>query len=88
MRLGLIKEANDGFVADTIVLENMIRVKRMLIPIWAILAIFFATSLVLLLTLEQPAGPITHSYLFSLIVVTVALIVSTSQAASSISKGV
>lgn len=88
MRLGLVKEANDGFVADTVMLENMVRIKRTVIPIWSILVIFFATSVVLLLSLERPSGPITHSYLFSLIVIVVALIVSISQTLSSMSKGV
>jgi hypothetical protein len=86
-RLGLIRESKDGFVADKIVLDNMIRIKRTVFPTWALLAVFFAISFVLLLTLERPSGPITHSYLFSLIVVAVALTVSASQTVSSITGG-
>lgn len=83
----MIRESKDGFVADKIVLDNMIRIKRTVFPTWALLAVFFSISIVLLLTLERPSGPITPSYLFSLIVVAVALIVSASQTVSSIAGG-
>ena len=79
LRLGLIHERSDGFVSDRIVFENMIRIRRMIIPLWATFSAFLATSLVLLLTLLRPSMPSTPSYLFSLGTVAVSLVVSLYQ---------
>jgi hypothetical protein len=85
-QLGLIQDSDNGVIADKVVLDNMIRIRRYVVPIWSILAIFFGTSFILLLTLERPPDVVTRSYLFSLIVIAVALIVSTAQAIGSITK--
>jgi predicted DNA-binding transcriptional regulator len=72
---GLIREGQDGYVIDRIIFENMIRVRRALIPLQATYSIFFASTLVVMLTLLRPPS-ITSVYIFALIVNCVALAIS------------
>jgi predicted DNA-binding transcriptional regulator len=72
---GLIREGRDGYVIDRIIFENMIRVRRALIPLQATYSIFFASTLVVMLTLLRPPS-ITSVYIFALIVNCVALAIS------------
>jgi predicted DNA-binding transcriptional regulator len=72
---GLIREGRDGYVIDRIIFENMIRVRRALIPLQATYSIFFASTLVVMLTLLRPPS-ITSVYIFALIVNAVALAIS------------
>lgn len=75
LRLGLIKEEGSGYVVDRVVFENMIRVKRAIIPFQTTYAIFFAATLLIMLVFLRPST-ITSLYLFALIVNGVALGVS------------
>lgn len=75
LRLGLIKEEGSGYVVDRVVFENMIRVKRAVIPFQTTYAIFFAATLLIMLVFLRPST-ITSLYLFALIVNAVALGVS------------
>ena len=72
---GLIREGQDGYVIDRIIFENMIRVRRALIPLQATYSIFFASTLVVMLTLLRPPS-ITSVYIFALVVNCVALAIS------------
>jgi hypothetical protein len=73
--LGLVHEGSEGYIADRIVFENMVRINRMVIPLWAVLSTFFAASFTLLLSPLRPST-LVPSYVFSLIVIGVALLVS------------
>jgi predicted DNA-binding transcriptional regulator len=64
---GLVREESGGYVVDRIVFENMIRIRRAVIPIQLGYSAFFSTTLFLLLTVFRPYS-ITGSYIFSLIV--------------------
>jgi phosphate/sulfate permease len=75
---GLVREGSEGYGADRVVFENMIRVRRMVIPLWAAFSTFLAASLTLLVTLLRPSS-LTPSYIFSLITIAVALAVSLYQ---------
>ena len=62
---GFIKKELGGYVADRIVLENFIRLRRILIPRHFFYTVFFVTSFVFLAVFLRP--PIlTRDYIFSL----------------------
>ncbi len=63
----LIKEQDKGYVVDRIVFENMIRVRRRLIPFQVTYSIFFLVTLFILLTYLRPPE-VTSTYVFGLIV--------------------
>jgi predicted DNA-binding transcriptional regulator len=69
---GLIRELQSnngaGFVVDKIVFENMIRVRRAIVPFQVAYSIFFASMLVLLLTLLRPRNFDSSLFVFGLVV--------------------
>jgi predicted DNA-binding transcriptional regulator len=68
---GLIKKELNGYVADRVILENLVRFRRILIPRNLFYTIFLSTSLVMLAVLLRP--PIlTREYVFSLAVISIA----------------
>lgn len=74
LEMGLVKQQqgtggneSSGFVVDRIIFENMIRVKRVLIPLQIAYVVFFGIALVLLLSLFRPSMP-SGQYLFSIVV--------------------
>ena len=68
---GLIKKEANGYVADRIVLENVVRLRRILIPRNFFYMIFFITSLVMLAVFLRPPT-LSREYIFSLAVIGVA----------------
>jgi hypothetical protein len=71
---GLIKPEADGYVVDRMVFENMIRLRRAVIPFQTTYSIFFGTTLVILLLFLRPST-LTSLYFFALVVNFVALAV-------------
>ena len=75
----LIREENKdglvGFVAEEAIFEAMVRIRRTVIPLRATSSVFFAVALVLLLTILRPSYT-NSTYVFSLVVVAVALSIS------------
>lgn len=68
---GLIKKELDGYVADRVILENLVRFRKFLIPRNFFYTVFFASSLVFLTVFLRP--PIlTREYVFSVGVITIA----------------
>lgn len=68
---GLIKKELNGYVADRVILENLIRFRRILIPRNFFYMIFLITSLIILVVFLRPPG-LTREYIFSLAVVSIA----------------
>jgi DNA-binding Lrp family transcriptional regulator len=68
---GLIKKELNGYVADRIILENLIRLRRILIPRNVFYMIFLTTSLVMLAVFLRPPT-LTREYIFSLAVISIA----------------
>ena len=68
---GLIKKEAEGYVADRIVLQNLIRLRRVLIPRNFFYMIFLLTSLVMLIVFLRPPT-LSREYIFSLAVISVA----------------
>jgi hypothetical protein len=66
---GLVaKDENAQYFVNRMVFENMIRVRRSLIPIQTAYAVSFGTGFILLLLLFRPTV-LTSGYLFSLILI-------------------
>lgn len=69
---GFVKEESGGYVTGRLLFENMIVVRRFMIPIQAIYIAFFLSSLFLLLTIFR-ANPVSPGYAFSILVVCLAM---------------
>jgi DNA-binding Lrp family transcriptional regulator len=68
---GFIRKELGGYVADRIILENFVRLRRILIPRHFFYTVFFITSFVFLVMFLRP--PIlTRDYIFALGVLSVA----------------
>jgi VIT1/CCC1 family predicted Fe2+/Mn2+ transporter len=72
IRAGLAKAEANGYTVDKVVFENVIRIRRTVIPLQTTFVAFFASALVVLLTILRPAS-ITSTFVFSLIVCVAAL---------------
>ena len=73
--LGLIREVQEGFVIDRVLFDNIVRIGRVAVPTQSAYVAFFAISLVMLLTLFRPLG-VDSTYVFSLVVAGVGLLIS------------
>lgn len=82
---GLIKKELNGYVADRIVLENLVRLRRFLIPRNFFYTVFLVTSLIFLLVFLRPPT-LTREYVFSLGVVSVATAMSIYETIRALSK--
>lgn len=72
---GLIRKHEMGYVADRIVLENCVRLKRTLVPRFFFYTVFLAVSLVVLTIFLRP--PIlTREYVFSVAAISVGTVAS------------
>jgi len=78
-------EKGSGYVVDRMIYENMIRIRRSLIPFQVAYSMFFATALVILIVLLRPSV-ISGAYIFSLFVITAACGLFAYQAVKSVSK--
>jgi predicted DNA-binding transcriptional regulator len=88
LAMGLVKQEKEGsessgFIVDRIVFENMIRVKRVLIPLQIAFVVFFGLALILLVFLFRPSV-MSGQYLFSIIVVATACAVFTYQTVNTL----
>jgi hypothetical protein len=88
--MGLIRQESGqdgvtGYVAEEAVFEAMIRVRRIVIPLWTTASAFFSAAIVVLLTLLGPPT-ISSTYVFSLLVAVVALSIAVHQTFRSFSS--
>ncbi len=75
LRLGLIREEQEGYVIDKMVLENVIRIRRISIPTQTAYLAFFGVTFFVLLVFLRPAT-INSLYFFAVVVNVAALAVS------------
>lgn len=84
---GFIKKELNGYVADRIVLRNLVRLRRVLIPRNLFYTVFFVTSLIFLVVFLRP--PIlTREYIFALGVISVAAATSIYETIKALSEKV
>jgi hypothetical protein len=79
LKAGLLKEEGDGYVVEKAVFENMIRIRRTVLPSQVGYAAFFLTALIALVTVLRPSQ-LSSTYAFAVAVVIVAVGVSLLEA--------
>lgn len=79
LQLGLIREEPNGYVTDKVVFDNIIRFRRLAIPVQTAYAAFFLTSLFIMLTFLRPDS-ISSIFVFATGVISVAAIISAYEA--------
>jgi predicted DNA-binding transcriptional regulator len=84
---GLIKKESNGYTADRVILENLIRFRRILIPRNFFYMIFLVTSLIMLAVFFRPPI-ITREYIFSLAVISIAAATSVYETVKVFSREV
>ena len=85
VRLGLVREEQGGYVVDKVVLENVVRIRRVSIPVHMAYVIFFGVTLLILLTLLRPPT-ITSLYFFAVVVNAGAIAVSLYEARKTLKR--
>jgi len=68
-----------GYVVDRLMFDNMIRIRRSLIPIQVAYSIFFATAFIILLVLLRPSV-LSGAYFFALVIIGIACAIFLYQA--------
>jgi DNA-binding Lrp family transcriptional regulator len=82
---GLIRKELGGYVADRMILENFVRLRRVLVPRNFFYTVFFGSSLILQAVFLRPPM-LTREYVFSLGVVSVAAATSVYETIKAISQ--
>jgi hypothetical protein len=67
LQLGLIREEQGGYLVDKVILENVIRIRRVSIPIQTAYVAFFGALLLILVFTLRPAT-IDSLYYFAVVV--------------------
>jgi hypothetical protein len=78
-------KGSSGYVVDRVIYENMIRIRRSLIPVQVAYSMFFATALVVLLLILRPSA-VSGAYVFALFVIAAACGIFGYQAFKSLSR--
>ena len=76
---GLVEEKDGGYIVDRLLFENLIRIRRSLIPLQTTFVAFFSTTLVGLLTVFRP-HTISDLYLLAILINCIALAIFAYQA--------
>lgn len=84
---GLVKKELNGYVADRIILDNLVRLRRVLIPRSFFYTVFLTTSLVMLAVFLRPPT-LTREYVFALAVISIAAATSVYETIRAFSQGV
>jgi len=85
-KAGLVKQELEGYVIDKVVLHNLIRFRRMLIPKYFFYFMLFAASLILQLTMFR-TEIVTSFYVFALGVNIIAAALFLYETITVLSKG-
>jgi len=72
---GLVRESESGYVVDRVLFGNLLRVRRMVLPLQITYSVLFAAALTVLLTVLRPSG-LTSAYVFALVIIWIALAAS------------
>ena len=66
-RAGLLRQTNEGYVVDKVILHNFVRLRRSLIPRYLFYSLFFATATFIELFLFKPSV-LTREYVFAIVI--------------------
>ncbi len=70
---GLLKKGVEGYVLERVVLQNSVRLRRLLIPRYFFYSVFFVSALIIELTVLRPPS-VRGDYVFELVVSLVAAV--------------
>ncbi len=79
LKAGLLIEDGEGYIADKTIFENMIRIRKTVLPLRTAYAAFFLTALLALTTVMRP-NQLSSTYMFAVVVVLVAFAISSFEA--------
>jgi DNA-binding Lrp family transcriptional regulator len=82
---GLVKKHLNGYVADRVLLENFIRLKRALIPRYFFYTVFFMAALTILAIFLRP-HTLTREYVFSVATISIATVMSVYETVKAFSS--
>ncbi|MGI0092270.1 MAG: winged helix-turn-helix domain-containing protein [Nitrososphaerales archaeon] len=82
LQAGLVKEEDGGYVVDKSVFENVIRIRRSVIPIQIAYSVFYATMLVALFVLFARSG-LSPLFIFAFVAISSAMVLFANQALKS-----
>jgi len=85
LQLGLIREEQGGYLVDKVILENVIRIRRVSIPIQTAYVAFFGVLLLILVFTLRPAT-IDSLYYFAVVVNVSALGISIYEMAKTLKR--
>lgn len=85
VRLGLVREEEGGYVVDRMVMENVVRIRRVSIPVQTAYVAFFGVTMFILLVFIRPAT-ITSDYFFAIVINIAALGVSLYEAVKTLKR--
>jgi predicted DNA-binding transcriptional regulator len=85
LRFNLIREEREGYVVDTVVFENIIRIRRRAVPVQIAYVGFFAVLLASLLTIFRPQT-ITSTYFVSIVGIIVAMAIFIREAVMTLRR--
>ena len=85
LQMGLVKEEKGGYVIDKVVVDNVVRIRRVSVPVQTAYVLFFAVTLSMLLVLFRPAE-ITSGYFLALAVNVAALLISLYEALKTLKR--
>jgi hypothetical protein len=83
LRAGLVQEKEGAYAVDRVVFENLIRIRRTVIPFQTAYVAFFLTTLLVLVVFLRPAV-VTSLYFFALTVNVGGLVITAYEAARTI----
>jgi predicted DNA-binding transcriptional regulator len=83
--LGLVKEEQGGYVVDKVTFENVVRIRRISIPVHMAYVAFFGVTFLILLVSLRPAT-VNSLYFFAIIVNVAAIGVSLYEASKTLRR--
>ena len=81
---GLIREEEGGYVVDRVVWSNMIRMRRIIVPLQAFYSLFFAAALVVMVVVFRNAPD--AGFAFGILVISCGLAISLYEMAKALMK--
>jgi len=63
-RAGLLRQTNEGYIVDKVILRNLVRLRRLLVPRYLFYSLFFATATFIELLFFTPRV-LTREYVFA-----------------------
>jgi len=79
LEAGLVEERPDGYVVNRTLFENLVRIRRVILPVQIAYVVFFCAAMALLLTIFRPQV-ISTGYAFGLLVILSALGIAVREA--------